>query len=80
MKIVKLNKTHRLYHEGYTHAFRFNGMFSINAMQVRKAMSELYGQDRNKWTTWACRKRHPYWIAVSEEKYLTFAILKIDMT
>jgi len=55
-------------------------MYSPKALETRNALRDLYGADRAKWTTWACRKRHPYWIAVSEEKYLTFAILKVDMT
>ena len=79
MKIVKLNKTHRLYYSGYTHAFRFDSMFSKNYNEIRKSLLEMFGYDSTKWASWASPRRYPYWIGVTDEAYLTVALLKAEL-
>lgn len=82
MKVVKLNKTHGLYREGYTHAFRFP-FYSTEASRVEKAVSQRFGSSWKLDAQWAARfgsryqgsPRRTYWIGFKSEAMLTMALL-----
>ena len=77
MKVVKLNKKHRLFHEGCVVAIKFNSPWSKGAMECR---TELYKIDESKWLTYRSGTNRPYWIGFKDEKMMTFLLLKADFT
>ena len=46
MQVVKLNRTHKLYHKGFTHAFRGNYAIDSELMVVSKYFERVYGSRR----------------------------------
>jgi hypothetical protein len=55
MKVVKLNKTHKLYHKGFTHAFRGNFGAEHEIFDICNYFERVYGSrrlDRNG--PWYC--------------------------
>lgn len=46
MKVVKLNRTHKLYHNGFTHAFRGNFGAEHELIVVSKYFERVYGARR----------------------------------
>lgn len=78
MKIVRLNKTHKLFHEGYTHAVRYTN-WSDGASSCEKAMSSLYGDSANYGNRRSGWKyywgRTAYWIGVKDDSMLTMMLL-----
>ena len=81
MRLVKLNKTHSLYHQGYTHAFRFNS-YGKEAQDVSAVFQRVVGPQYGKinWCTtrqqsrWTTKFGHapsgatrPYWIGCYAE-------------
>ena len=77
MKLVKLNKTHNLYHHKCTHAFKFYMQYDLGAIRIRNALIDMYGRDDSIWKTFRSSHRR-YWIGVTDEKYLTLILLKLD--
>lgn len=77
MKVVKLNKSHRLYHEGCVVALRFNSPWSKGAMECR---NELHKVEQYKWKAFRAGTNRPYWIGLKDEKMMSFLLLKADFT
>jgi hypothetical protein len=85
MKLIKLNKTHSLYRDGYTHAFRFNH-FSIGAGNMQRTMERHFGSQYSRTAQWASKfgyRSHRdgfrvYWIGVKSEAMATMALLASD--
>lgn len=85
MKVVKLNKTHSLYHEGFTHAFRFP-KYEIEAGRIERIAYHYFG---SHWLardpTWTARFGHRdsttglrvYWIAFKDEAMISMVLLKL---
>ena len=80
MKVVKLNKSHHLFHSGFTVALRFGSPYSPDAQACKSVLCESYGNDYTKWQTFRAQKNKPYWIGFKDEKLLTFLLLKVDLT
>ena len=81
MKVVKLNKTHHLYHYGYVVALRFNSTWSKGAQECRNTLKEKYGMDFSIWHHYrASQSTGPYWIGLKDEKMMTFLLLAVDLT
>lgn len=74
MKVVKLNKTHNLYHWGYSHAIRFPYR-SREVNQLISQIQEKFGQDNNKWFVYRARKDRPLWIGFKDEKIVSFVLM-----
>ena len=82
MKIVKLNKTHKLFHEGYTHAVRYTN-WSDGASSCEKTMTSLYGDSANYYSGRSARWKYywgrtAYWIGVEDESMLTMLLLAMQ--
>ena len=74
MKVVKLNKTHNLYHWGYSYAIRF----PYRTRQVTNLIDQLhqhFGQDNNKRFVYRARKDRPLWIGFKDEKIISFVLM-----
>ena len=82
MNVVKLNKTHRLYQEGYTHAFRF-ASYNTEAIKIEKTLIKQFGSNWKLDAEWTARfgykrsdaTRRIYWIGFKSEAMLTMALL-----
>jgi len=80
MKVVKLKKSHHLFQYGYTVALRFSSPYSPGAQACKSVLCESYGIDYTKWHTFRSGKNRPYWIGLTDEKLMTFLLLKVDLT
>lgn len=74
MKVVKLNKTHTIFHYGYTHAIRFPRR-SIEAGNLISALQLKFGNDNSKWFVYRARKDRPLWIGFKDEKIISFVLM-----
>jgi hypothetical protein len=76
MKVVKLDRRHRLFHSGYAYAF-VSDRFSKESNKIERAVTALEGYRWDR-TFWGKRKSYgrPYYIGVKNESTLTMAILK----
>jgi len=80
MKVIKLDKRHRTFKSGFTHALRFDSWCS-DANEVVRYFDRVYpGSEHWKWTGHygsmnAYTRRSVYWICVKNEELLTMAIL-----
>ena len=89
MKVVKLDKRHREYHNGFTHALRF-APNDPNYCAIYDYFTSMYPRDydtrRRGWfhEKWASvSSKHPWpsqvhWVCVKNEAFLTIAILTVD--
>ena len=77
LKIIKLNKTHKLFHNGCTHGIRFNYMYDPMATKLRRKIRELYGLDSDIWMSFTGKTKYPYWIGVKDESHLTMLALSL---
>jgi hypothetical protein len=85
MKLIKLNKTHSLYRDGCTHAFRFDH-FSAGASGMQRTMERQFGSQYSRTAQWASKfgyRAHRdgfkvYWIGVKSETMATMALLASD--
>lgn len=79
MRIVKLDRRHKLHWWGYTHAVRFPRK-NADATNVVNALSRFYGDNSNSWSHYRSdrRDRPSFWIGVKDEKMLTLALLAKD--
>ena len=83
MTLVKLNRTHRLYHLGFVYAFRFNRK-SIDALKLFEILNKSYPHvvdgkpSEYRWKSYRSKMGKPFWIGVTHEEMLTFAILSMD--
>jgi hypothetical protein len=89
MKIVKLDRRHLLYKEGWTWALRFSYR-SEHAVRMLGKLRELYGSeyvlgihqniDKHHWTRyWAPTKSYgrPFYLGFKKEEDLTAIILMV---
>jgi hypothetical protein len=80
MKVIKLDGRHRLYKEGFTHAFRFNS-WNDEALKVERVLSSKLGSQWAHWPKWkshwgkSTASGRPYWLGVREEKVITQVLL-----
>ena len=74
MKVVKLNKTHKLFSCGYTHGVRFDYRGYETTIFLNQLI-ERFGGAGDRWTYYRSRKGRPFWIGFKDEKALTFALM-----
>lgn len=91
MKVVKLDRRHKLYHEGFTHAVKFPS-WSSEACRYELTMKKLYpneyrptGKGTYNWRgneewTYHWPQRTTYWIGVKHESTITQLMLSISYT
>jgi hypothetical protein len=75
MKVVKLNKTHRLFHKGYTHAFRFPNWCKA-ASKVEDLLRDTVHY--SEWGYYWPATKDRYWIGIKDESILTLLLLKMN--
>ena len=83
MRIVKLDNRHRLYKEGFTHAFRFSG-WTDKCRAVESTLSNKYGVSWNNTKCWGSYWGKPsrsgsriIWIGVRNEALLSQVLLSL---
>jgi hypothetical protein len=82
MKLVKLNKTHRLYHDGFTHAFRFD-RYDNEASRLERLLHDRFGSSYQYNATWQLRFGHKpksggnrvIWLGLKTESMATMVLL-----
>ena len=92
MKVVKLDKRHRLFCKGMTHAIKFENDWD-NQRRVENVLRDMYGWEygNKNWDTFRGKVKinkdhwghingriHPYWIGVRNEADLSMILLKIN--
>jgi hypothetical protein len=85
MKLIKLNKTHSLYRDGCTHAFRFDH-FNYEAGNMQRTMERQFGSQYSRTAQWASKFGYRvhrdgfkvFWIGVKSEAMVTMALLAFD--
>lgn len=78
MKLVKLNKTHHLYHKGFTWAFRFDYCYGPNTWKVEKTVEKQEGL--NPYRIFFGKRKGtdtPYWVGFNQEKTATVVFLSL---
>ena len=93
MKVVKLDKRHRLFRKGMTHAIKFENEWDKQRV-VENALRDVYGWEYGNyhWDTFRGKVKiirdrygmydsrvHPYWIGVRNEADLTMVLLKVNL-
>ena len=85
MKVIKLDRRHNLYHNGYRHAFLFeHGRWTSDANAVERAVKELEGFHWNN-TFWGKPRinprlgysTRPYYVGFKNESTATMVLLKL---
>lgn len=90
MKIIKLDKRHREYNNGFTHAVRFAPTDGHACCAIHDYFTKMYPRDYNsrrrawehdKWAS--VSSKHPWpsrihWVCVKNEALLTIALLSIE--
>ena len=74
MKITKLNGSHRLFYQGYTHALRYDRM-SYEVRELIHKLQDKYGNDGSKWCHYRSRKGRPLWIGFKDPKIISFILM-----
>jgi len=82
MKLVKLNKTHRLYHDGFSHAFRFD-RYDNKASQIERLLYTRFGSQYKNNPVWQFRFGHRsksggsriVWLGLKTESMATMVLL-----
>jgi hypothetical protein len=84
MKVIKLDRRHRLHRLGFAHAFKFDnyGAESAKITEIERTLYEIAGDngERNSWFWhWSRYKREttvrPYYIGVRDETMITQILL-----
>ena len=83
MKLIKLDRRHRLYHRGYQYAFVVD-RWTKESHKIESAIIDIEGHDYSN-TFWGKRKmdpsvgyvRRPYYIGFKKESTATLVALKI---
>lgn len=93
MKIVKLDRRHRLFRNGMTYAFKFENDWA-NQRIVEDVLRKMYGWEygNDNWNTFRGKIKinkdrwghldgrvHPYWIGVKNEADITAVMLQTDL-
>jgi hypothetical protein len=84
MKVVKLNRRHRLGKQGFTHAFRFDG-WEPEMMTIENSLTRKYGLSWNNekcWGSFYGKKskvsgNRVFWIGVRNETLITQTLLSL---
>ena len=74
MKVVKLNRTHKLFRFGYTYALRFPRR-NMEALKVIDGLTQAFGADKTVWKVYRSDKKRPFWIGFKEESMITMALM-----
>lgn len=93
MKVVKLDRRHRLFRRGMTHAFKFENDWD-RQLQVEHALTDMYGwgYGNKNWDTFRGKVKinrdplngayssrvHTYWVGVRNPADLTMVMLKVN--
>jgi hypothetical protein len=92
MKVVKLDRRHRLFRRGMVYAFKFENDWD-NQRRVENVLRDMYGWEygNKNWDTFRGKVKinkdrwghldgriHPYWIGVRNEADLTMVLLKTN--
>lgn len=93
MKVVKLDRRHRLFRRGMTHAFKFENDWDKQRV-VENVLCDMYGWGcgNKNWDTFRGKVKidrdvgdglfatrvHTYWIGVRNEADLTMVLLKVN--
>lgn len=80
MKVVKLNKRHRLYKSGFNFAFRFSDGEYLKFYSVESFFSKNYGsswRERSKWESYVSKggRGTIRWVGVRDESLIAHALL-----
>jgi hypothetical protein len=90
MKVVKLNRTHSLFAQGFTYAWRFQTWDVSRCTKIESILRNMHGYcwdiRRAGWTsrfgTWVQHPNHgatkTYWIAVRDPADITAVTLSLD--
>lgn len=82
MKVIKLDRRHRLYKEGFTHAFRFTNWSDARPLESYYEKQYGYSWDNKKCygTFWGkpSAAGRIYWIGVRNESLVTQALLALQ--
>jgi hypothetical protein len=83
MRIVKLDRRHRLGKQGFTHAFRFEG-YDPNLSTIEQALAKKYGWSWNNEKCWgsywgkrSANGTRICWIGFRDEKLITQTLLSL---
>ena len=90
MKIVKLDKRHRLFRSGMVYAFKFENEWEEKA-QVENILRNMYGWEygNRDWNTFRGKvvviksaqvgksRTYPYWVGVRKEEDITAVMLQL---
>jgi hypothetical protein len=89
MKVVKLDKRHRLFRKGMVYAFKFNNEWEERA-RVESILRNMYGWEygNDDWHTFRGKviinrndlmnvRTYPYWIGVKNEADITAVMLQL---
>lgn len=80
MKLVKLNRTHHLYHKGFVWAFRFNYCYESNSLAVEAIINKQEGL--NPYRIFFGKRKNggwrPYWIGFDQEKTASIVFLSLS--
>lgn len=83
MKVIKLDNRHRLFKQGFTHAFRCDGWGS-KAQAIENTLSNKYGMSWSNEKCWGTYwgKKSPtgnriYWIGLRGEALVTQTLLSL---
>ena len=92
MKVVKLDRRHRLFRRGMTHAIRFENEWDKQRI-VENILTDMYGWSygNHNWDTFRGKVKinrgttelfaprvHTYWVGVRNEADLTMVLLKVN--
>lgn len=82
MKIVKLDRRHKMYHEGFRHAVKF-ALWDPSSRKFEDKLKELYPREwhnnSGEWMTHWPRYK-VYWIGVKHESTITQVLLSLPHT
>jgi hypothetical protein len=89
MKVIKLNRKFKRFHDGYTHAMRWDSWGYSKIGNYENFLSDAYGHHHYRPTasSWyssfgtRCRKTgfKPYYIYVRNESMITAAVLGVQI-
>jgi hypothetical protein len=82
MKLVKLNRTHRLYHDGFSYAFRFDS-YGTDTSRIERLLYDRFGSQYKNNSLWQFRFGHRpksggpriVWLGLKTEPMATMVLL-----
>lgn len=89
VNIVKLDRRHKKYKDGFTHAFRFEHGFCYDAIKCEQILQNMYPDNRSysanpdhfsySWGSNRARRPRIYWLNVKRESDITMVLLSLDI-